>query len=317
VRQGQPIEETFSLAKQKQQQINMHKTITTLLALVACSGIYAAGHSNPALRGINDNNGRIKPPLAPLTVLCFSSTPGSITLTIRAGATGAPAGFSVQWMKAADLAALGGRWPSDENSFCAASFSGVPWCSNYNLTPDAEIQIAISDALIDACGVSNECNTPLDCNTAYAFRAFAHANNQFQRSPFSYGQCATALCAGAGGCTYTQGYWKNHPDAWPVQNVMLGTINYTQVQLLQIFNQPAAGNGLLALAHQLIATKLNIANGADPSAIQSAVNSADALIGALVVPPIGNGFLSPGATSTLTNTLDNYNLGVTGPGHCP
>lgn len=98
---------------------------------------------------------------------------------------------------------------------------------------------------------------------------------------------------------------------------MLGTINYAQVQLLQIFNQPAAGNGLLALAHQLIATKLNIANGADPSAIQSAVNSADALIGALVVPPIGNGFLSPGATSTLTNTLDNYNLGVTGPGHCP
>jgi hypothetical protein len=98
---------------------------------------------------------------------------------------------------------------------------------------------------------------------------------------------------------------------------MLGTINYTQVQLLQIFNQPAAGNGLVALAHQSIAAKLNIANGANPSGIQSAVTGAGALIGTLIVPPIGNGFLSTGTTSTLTNALENYNLGVTGPGHCP
>jgi hypothetical protein len=152
----------------------------------------------------------------------------------------------------------------------------------------------------------------------YAFRAFAHANNQFQRSPFSYGQCSTTRCGGgAGGCTYTQSYWKNHPDAWPIQTVMLGTINYTQVQLLQIFNRPAAGNGLVALAHQLITAKLNIANGANPSAIQTTVTRAGALIGTLIVPPISNGILSTGATSTLTNALDNYNLGVTGPGHCP
>jgi hypothetical protein len=98
---------------------------------------------------------------------------------------------------------------------------------------------------------------------------------------------------------------------------MLGTLNYTQVQLLQIFNRPAAGNGLVALAHQLITAKLNIANGANRSAIQTAVTSAGALIGTLVVPPIGNGFLSSGATSTLTSELDNYNMGVTGPGHCP
>ena len=307
-------EETFSLAKQKQEQINMHKTITTLLALVACSSVYAAGQSNPT----HDNNGRIKPPLAPLTVLCFSSTPGSITLTIRAGATGAPAGFSVEWTKGNDLGALGGVWRSAENSSCGASFSAVPLCTNYNLTPDAEVQIAISDALIDACGTSNGCNTPLDCNTVYAFRAFAHANNQFQKSPFSYGQCSTAPCGGgAGGCTHTQGYWENHPNTWPVQNVMLGALNYPQVQLLQIFSRPAAGNGLVALAHQLMTAKLNIANGADPSAIQSAVSSAGALIGTLIVPPIGNGFLSPGATSTLTNELYNYNMGVTRPGHCP
>src|SRR5438309_11607365 len=127
----------------------MHKIVTTLVGLLVYSGICADGHPSPEVRGIN-SKGSIKPPLAPLTVLCFSSTPGSITLTIRAGATGAPAGFSVEWTKGNDLSALGGVWRSAENSSCGASFSAVPLCTNYNLTPDAEVQIVISDALIDA-----------------------------------------------------------------------------------------------------------------------------------------------------------------------
>ena len=296
----------------------MSRIITTLLAFLLCSSTYAAAHSDPESRSTN-SNGRIKPPLDPLTLLCFSSTPGSITLTIRAGATGAPAGFSVQWMKAADLVALGGVWPADESSLCGASFFGVARCANYDLAPDAEVQIPISDDLFDACGTGSACNTPVDCNTAYVFRAFAHANNQFHRGAFSYGQWSTGPCAGAGarGCTDTQGYWKNYSNAWPVQNLTLGTINYTRLQLLEILDQPASDNGLVSLAHQLIAAKLNVASGADPSATQSAVNSADALIGTLVVPPVGNGLLSLGVTSALKNQLDNYNLGVIGPGHCP
>jgi len=35
-----------------------------------------------------------------------------------------------------------------------------------------------------------------------------------------------------------------------------------------------------------------------------------------VVPPIGGGYLNPSDTSGLTQTLDDYNNGVTGPGHC-
>jgi len=34
------------------------------------------------------------------------------------------------------------------------------------------------------------------------------------------------------------------------------------------------------------------------------------LIGGLVVPPVGGGFLAPGSTSALTNTLDDYNNGI-------
>jgi hypothetical protein len=82
-------------------------------------------------------------------------------------------------------------------------------------------------------------------------------------------------------------------------------------------NTPAAGNGLIALAHQLIATKLNIANGAShPAAIDTAIADADALIGNLVIPPVGNGSLPASSTSVLTSLLANYNEGATGPGHC-
>jgi hypothetical protein len=68
------------------------------------------------------------------------------------------------------------------------------------------------------------------------------------------------------------------------------------------------------LAHQLIAAKLNIANGADPTAVQQTVIDADSMIGGLIVPPIGNGYLSPGQTSNVTETLTEYNEGTIGPG---
>jgi hypothetical protein len=85
---------------------------------------------------------------------------------------------------------------------------------------------------------------------------------------------------------------------------------------MAILDNPAQGNGLIILVHQLIAAKLNIANGADPSAVQQAVTDADNMIGGLVVPPIGNGYLPPSQTGALTEILAEYNEGTIGPGHC-
>ncbi len=118
-------------------------------------------------------------------------------------------------------------------------------------------------------------------------------------------------------CTYTQGCWKPHPEFWPVDNLTIGRVNHTQAQPLLSFDEPAAGNGLLSLAHQLIAAKRNVAQGATaPAGVNVAIAAADALIGSQVIPPIGSGFLSPGSTISLTTTLDNFNQGITGPGHC-
>lgn len=105
-------------------------------------------------------------------------------------------------------------------------------------------------------------------------------------------------------------------NEWPVAGLTLGNVAYTDLQLQAIFDTPAAGNGLIALAHQLIAAKLNIANGANGSSIAAAIAAADALIGNLVVPPVGGGSLSNASTSALRNALADFNEGTTGPGHC-
>jgi hypothetical protein len=112
-----------------------------------------------------------------------------------------------------------------------------------------------------------------------------------------------------GGCVFGFGYWKNHPQAWPVTELQLGNVTYTQEQLLSIMHEPVRGNGLISLAHHLIATKLNVANGADPSCIQQTIADADALIGDLVVPPVGDGYLAPRDVGILKDTLEDYNEG--------
>ena len=122
------------------------------------------------------------------------------------------------------------------------------------------------------------------------------------------------------GCTLTQGGYKNHFNSKLLNSpgFVLGTKFYSATQLNQILqNNSVRGNGLISLSHQLITAKLNIFYGASaPQSVVTAIVAADALIGALVVPPIGSGYLAPASTSALTKTLDNFNNGLIGPGHC-
>jgi len=258
-------------------------------------------------------------------ISCGDSSEVSIDIQVCAGATGLPAGFSLQWMTLADYVANGNQWYlSDDPRLCKASFSGNANLSRYNLAAGQCVTVKVGEFLFDN-GASTNCGEALVCDTEYVFRAFGHATSTLNRSNFTANLvCSTLPCSeeGDGGCTFTQGYWKNHVlDAdgnqiWPVTTLTLGTVSYDQTQLLSIFNKPAAGNGLISLAHQLIAAKLNVANLADATEVQSSIDAADDLIGSLVIPPVGSGFLAPNATSTLTEALADYNEGATGPGHC-
>src|SRR5262249_24271370 len=79
-------------------------------------------------------------------------------------------------------------------------------------------------------------------------------------------------------CPLGQGFWKNHPDTWPVTSLTLGSQTYTQAELLALFDTPPKGDASLILTHQLIAAKLNIVNGSNPAPIRSAIADADKLL---------------------------------------
>jgi hypothetical protein len=215
-------------------------------------------------------------------------------------------------MTVEDFIANGDQWPDDPAQVCEASFPN-------SLAPNQTIEIVIGDdRLFDSFGVRSDCSgNPLLWDTACVFRCRANATQSCDESQWSNTiTCATLPCNPGQNCTYTQGYWKNHSAVSPLQSLMLGAVSYSESQLLQILNRPAQGNGLVILAQQLIAAKLNIANGADPTAVQQTIIGADSMIGGLIVPPIGNGYLSPDQTSNLTETLTEYNEGTVGPGHC-
>lgn len=171
--------------------------------------------------------------------------------------------------------------------------------------------------LFDETGIYGSNSLECDEGTEYVLRVRALPAAGWGGSGFSADVSATTLLPDANNCTFTQGYWKSHEEEWPVTSLTLGTVTYPQAQLLAILNRPAQGNGLVFLAHQLIAAKLNVARGASvPASVAQAIADADALIGGLVVPPVGSGYIAPNQASGLTQTLDQYNNGTVGPGHC-
>jgi len=251
-----------------------------------------------------------------------ASKVSSVRLRVKAGASGADAGFTAQWMTKADYDANGGWADAGSPTLRQADFSGAPvWTTegnagDYTLAPSQWMAIELGQ-LFDESGVVVEAgdNEELAASTQYVVRVFARATGVLDAS-----NPTADIVVGTGNpaqnCTFTVGYWKNHPGAWPTTSLTLGTVNYTAAELLSILNEPAGGNGLIILAHQLIAAKLNILNGADGSFINATIAAADAQIGSLVVPPVGSDFLAPAVTSANAHTLDDWNNGITGPGHC-
>ncbi|HJU72388.1 MAG TPA: hypothetical protein VJ717_01485 [Gemmatimonadaceae bacterium] len=115
-------------------------------------------------------------------------------------------------------------------------------------------------------------------------------------------------------CTRTQGFWKNHTELWNEG----ATFFNSGASMITILNTPPKGNAYLILAHQYIAAVLN--TGGNPSgtaSVDAAIAGAAAYFtgAAAGIPDPGE----PTRTQLLgwATTLDNFNNGVIGPGHCP
>lgn len=253
-------------------------------------------------------------------VNAVGAKPSTVRLEVKAGPSGAQSGFTAQWMKKVDFDGFGGWVAEGHPALMSGDFVGVPvWTTDgnagdYTLAPSQWMSVELGQ-LFDETGVSSSFVEELEPNTQYVVRVYSRASGAASASQPT-ADLVVSTSPPAQNCTLTQGYWKNHEENWPVLSLTLGSVNYTKAQLLAILAQPSVGNGLIILAHQLIAAKLNLANGANPSFISATIAAADAQIGSLVVPPVGGGSLPSASTSANGHTLDDWNNGITGPGHC-
>ena len=129
------------------------------------------------------------------------------------------------------------------------------------------------------------------------------------------------------GCTLTIGYYKNHPSAITPLPINLGTSGGAKTLVVSsqqigvdvlgqhVYGAPA--NGITKLYAQLLAAKINGLRGATLSAVSTAISSADAFLATHNYQDWTS--LTPTEQSNVLawhSALDNYNNGVTGPGHC-
>jgi hypothetical protein len=148
--------------------------------------------------------------------------------------------------------------------------------------------------------------------------------------------CLTAC----GGCTYTQGYWENHPESWPSVFNPMGTFYLATKEVciqncggspkddvyetqpatcLDVLSTPVSeSQGYYQLAHQYIAAVLNQASGACvPQGVQDTLVPAQQWL-VSNDPSACTGPGSCGMQKDWAAVLDDYNNGVYpgGPLHC-
>jgi hypothetical protein len=131
-----------------------------------------------------------------------------------------------------------------------------------------------------------------------------------------------------GECTLTPGYWKTHSEFGPapydatwalLPNGASTPFFGTGKTWLQAFNTPPAGQAYWILAHAWMAATLNGLAGADTSVVAAELTQAAALLDqydgspqpmSAITRPVRAQFVA------LAGTLDAYNNGLLGPGHC-
>lgn len=77
----------------------------------------------------------------------------------------------------------------------------------------------------------------------------------------------------ATGCG-TPGYWKNHPEAWPVDEITIGGITYPRWEAIWLMGWDG-GDKTITMFRALVAAKLNVMAGNEGSCVTGTIQAAD------------------------------------------
>lgn len=110
--------------------------------------------------------------------------------------------------------------------------------------------------------------------------------------------------------TGTPGYWKNHPEAWPVDEIVIGGILYGKEEAIELMWMPVESYKWFTMFRALVAAKLNVLSGADDASIADTILAADLWMGETPVPE-SLAHLDPWQEGgeALYEMLDAYNNG--------
>lgn len=111
--------------------------------------------------------------------------------------------------------------------------------------------------------------------------------------------------------TGTPGYWKTHPEAWPVNTITVGGQVYDKAAALYVLHNGQDKDKSVTMFASLVSAMLNVANGTDASCVASAIATGDAWMAGR--QPGSNVKASSKAWKDGEPThrhLDNYNNGM-------
>jgi hypothetical protein len=115
-------------------------------------------------------------------------------------------------------------------------------------------------------------------------------------------------------CTFSTSVWLQYPDSWQLESFRIGDVIYTRSEALA-FLRTQTTDVAVNLLIQLLTVVINQRYGADPTIMLSTISNA---IDWLALHPPGS-VVSQADQETglaLTQTLADFNNGVTGPGAC-
>lgn len=111
--------------------------------------------------------------------------------------------------------------------------------------------------------------------------------------------------------TGTPGYWKNHPEAWPVATITVGGVTYTRDQAIA-WLEKVGKDRTITMFSSLGSAKLNVIIGNDDSCVASTIHAADHWMA--TYGPVGSNVHAASFAwkvgEPLHRLMDNYNNGM-------